>query len=144
MKTARWIVIVVALLVLGTLAYVVLTGRTPGGKTGPRLPNQVAREFLEVLPADLTEAQRAEIAGLLETFYARAGDGKVAIEDRQTIENKLRKYVQQGEIARGELNVFMAEVSQAAYRLDPDFSPPDSTGIHPLLLPAADSSKTAP
>ena len=135
MTFARW------MLVVGVLATVLVAGiviymdnAPPPEKPERAATSEISREFLSILPDDMPEAQRKEIEDLLYIFFARADDGQVAVEDRIKVDNKLRGFVDQGSIERSELARFMAEVSFYAHRLDPRINPPDSSGMHPLLI----------
>ena len=137
MTFARWMLAIAGVVTIGVAFAVIYTDNKP-----PRIrsanrdaPNPLAKQFVDTLPAHTSDAQRQEIQNLLYIFYSRAGEGKVALEDRMTIERKLREYVEAGDIERAELARFMAEVSHYSYRLE---NPPDSASVHPLLNESED------
>lgn len=137
MNFGKWILVaglLITTLIVAVVAYME-TRKDTNEPTMKIVPlNQVASAFLDVLPADLTVEQRTEIEGLLQTFYQRAGERQVQVEDQIEVDKKLRGYTEQGTIDRPTLNRLMAEISFYAYRLDPEINPPDSSGMHPLLI----------
>lgn len=91
----------------------------------------ITAQFMECLPDELTDPQRAEIRGLLRRFQSKAQAGLLRAEDQAEVMGLLEQTVARGSIERGELNTLMAKVGYYAFRAQSG----DSLDIHPLLDP---------
>ncbi|NIM20704.1 MAG: hypothetical protein GTO51_10830 [Candidatus Latescibacteria bacterium] len=96
---------------------------------------KLSREFLSLLPDQLTDAQRDEVSGILERFAIMVSEGKVEKTDQELIRGDLIAYIRGGEISKRELEYFMAKVSYITYRADPEANLPGGEIDHPLLNP---------
>ena len=122
---------VAAVTALGT--YYVLGLRGSNGFAGALAELQT--DFIEILPAELSDDQVEEIANILVLYNRRIELGQVARSDEKAISDKMEEYVSARGIDRRELDQFVALVSFFSYRLDPDHNPEDGSGVHPLLKP---------
>jgi hypothetical protein len=129
MKTSTWASLV--------LAVMVASGLIGCGQSREKKWERMTDQFVECVPASVTEQQRREIAGLLETFWARAQRGEVYEEDVNKIESKLRSYIDAGTIEPDSLAYFMALVGYNSYRKDPRYNLPERIVDHPTLNPDA-------
>jgi len=80
--------------------------------------------FVEILPAELTEAQRVEITGILARYQQSVMAGEVHPERQREISASIELYVSNRSIKMDDLYDFMAEVSTSTYDIDT---------MHPLL-----------
>lgn len=120
-----------AVTALGTYYVVGLRGSAGSADTLAEL--QV--DFIDILPAELSDEQVEEITHILILFNRRIELGQVARSDEKAISDKMEEYVSARGVDRRELDQFIALVSFFSYRLDPDHNPEDGSGVHPLLLP---------
>jgi len=122
--------VIVILLALGVIAAAFFLTRSPEPLKEQELSSLVA-EFFAIIPDDISDEQRDEIKGLLSRFEAKASSDQIRSTDFQEVMQLFEKYVSQGEITRGDLNLVMAKVGYYSFRA---YSP-DSSDIHPLLEP---------
>ena len=130
-KTVRNSVILIAASVV--VVFFVFLLRQPPTQEAEGLVG-LKKQFLRILPADLSEKQKIEVTGILNRFEVRARGGLIQPQDQDDVVKNLRTYVEAGSISRADLNRFMVDVSFYTNRLDPAFNLPDSTVKHPYLL----------
>jgi hypothetical protein len=109
--------------------------RSPSGAETTRKLNE---QFLTCLPEHLLDAQRREIAGILNRFFEMAAAGKVDPADQQSIRQELENYIRVGSISTPDLDYFMARVSYLTYKSNPNANLPDGEVDHPVLNPKSD------
>lgn len=121
-------------LALSVVALSVLTGC---GESEEARRKRLTAQFVACVPDNVTDQQRREITGLLETFWSRAGSGEVYEEDVVAIESRLLSYVEAGRIEADSLAHLMALVGYNSYRKDPRYNLPERIVDHPTLNPDA-------
>jgi len=127
--------------ILAIAAIIVVAGIVGGILWQQRNSPEAKRErlierFLAVLPDSIDAERRNEIRGLMDTMWARADRGKVAIEDIDEVIKKMEYYIDRGRVDRDGLNYLMAQVGYYTYRLEPEFT--GGQVDHPTLNPAAE------
>ncbi|MFQ5512464.1 MAG: hypothetical protein ACE5EO_11520 [Candidatus Krumholzibacteriia bacterium] len=129
MKAARLSAILLAALAVAAAAW--FLAKNPGPRSDSL--EGLLGNFVECLPADLSEAQVEEIKGILVRYESRVREGKVAALDGAELSREFQRHVAADSISRPELNQLMAKVSYYMYREDPFYNPPDGSAMHPLL-----------
>ncbi len=127
------LIIFCALLIILVVASTILLQNRPDSEE--KVTANLHREFFTCLPEHLSEAQRKEIAGILDRFSQMAQDGKVEAADQIEVRADLDRYTQAGRITEEELQLFMAKVSYLTYKSNPKANLPEGRIDHPLLNP---------
>jgi hypothetical protein len=123
--------IVALLIIAGIVAGVIWQNRNTPQSRRARL----VERFLAAIPDSLDAAHRDEIRGLMETFWASADRGKVAIDDVKEITDKMEDAAARGSIDLPSLQYLMAQVGYYTYKLQPEFT--GGQVDHPTLNPEA-------
>jgi len=110
------VVTILAAVVAGLVVMLFVKNASVPGDS--HLEGSIALFMRNCLPEELTDAQRSEIDGIMNRFYAKAVAGRVYPEDRTAIESELEMYIDRGIIMRLELNDFMSKVGNATRRMD--------------------------
>ncbi|UCH84285.1 MAG: hypothetical protein JSW50_00940 [Candidatus Latescibacterota bacterium] len=110
------VVILLAAVVAGLVVMLFVKNASVPGDS--HLEGLISLFMKECLPDELSDAQRTEIEGIMDRFYAKAVAGRVYPEDRAAIENDIHMYIDRGGITRLELNDFMSKVGKATRRMD--------------------------
>ncbi|MEE9269942.1 MAG: hypothetical protein V3V49_06740 [Candidatus Krumholzibacteria bacterium] len=134
-KATRLAALLIAIGIALTAAFFFL--QSPGSGGGP---GGLLGDFMECLPSDLTDAQLDEIESILLRYEATVLEGRVRPQDGAELTREFQRHVDAGGIDRTDLNQLMAKVSFYMYRENPELSPPDGSGMHPLLEEEASDS----
>jgi len=126
--------------VLAIAALVIIAGIVAGviwqNRNDPEARRtRLVERFLAAVPDSIDAQRRDEIRGLMETFFARADRGKVAIDDLKEITDEMEAAAERGSIDRASLQYLMAQVGYYTYKLEPEFT--GGQVDHPTLNPKA-------
>ena len=124
------LVLILVLVLVALTGLFFLTDPVPKNRNALR---GVSRNFVRILPTDLSEEQVEEIKGLFARFDQQVEAGAVVPADRDEVRADMQRHLEAGTISRGDLNTLMAKVGFYTMRNDPRFQHPDGSGIHPLL-----------
>jgi hypothetical protein len=98
-----------SLAVLGIVVVVLMTVRSPE-PSGARRLERLVSQFMKSLPDETTAAEREEIRGIMDRFYAKAVVGELDARGVVGIEADIRGFLGRGGITKDELRGFLSKV----------------------------------